>query len=243
VAARSVSPQTFTVREKVERAVAEVTKELGPPDIAIANVDGPGAGSFAEVSEKDFASSINKMAMSVVYVARAVLPHMRRHRRGRIIAINSMSAKEPESGRVMMALSRAAVVALSKSLSDEFAGDGITVNSVGMGWFRIDRMIGAFIATAERQRVTFDDVLSERIASLPAKRLGKPEGMAAVLAFPVLRGGRVHHGRVHQRRRRIPPQRLLNSSTPYGPPHPRFTRSWQPSQLRRSGGTACGNAE
>jgi 3-oxoacyl-[acyl-carrier protein] reductase len=173
----------FTVGEKVERAVAKVTEELGSPDIAIANVDGPGKGSFAEVSDDDFKRSINNMAMSVVYLARAVVPHMREQGWGRIIAINSMAAKEPEIGRVMVSPSRAAVVALNKSLSDEFACDGITVNSVGTGWFRTDRMMKAYSAAAEQQGVTLDDMLAELTAQFPTKRLGKPAEMAAVLAF------------------------------------------------------------
>jgi len=173
----------FTDGGQVERAVAKVTKELGSPDIAIANVDGPGAGSFDEVSDESFVKALSNMTMSVVYLARAVVPHMREQGWGRIIAMNSMGAKEPEGGRVMVSPARAAVVALNKSLSDELACDGITVNSIGTGWFSTDRMLAGYAARAEQRGVTLDEVLAELTATFPARRLGKPEEMAAVLAF------------------------------------------------------------
>jgi 3-oxoacyl-[acyl-carrier protein] reductase len=173
----------FTVGEEVQRAIGWVTKELGPPDIAIANVDGPGAGLFDEVPDEKFRAAVNNMTMSVVYLVRAVLPHMRVRHWGRIVALNSMAAKEPEAGRVLVSPSRAAVVGLCKSLADEVAADGITVNSVGTGWFHTDRMIRGYTVAAERRGVTLDTVLEELKASLPARRLGRPQEMAAVLAF------------------------------------------------------------
>jgi 3-oxoacyl-[acyl-carrier protein] reductase len=173
----------FTDGGQVERAVAKVTKELGSPDIAIANVDGPGPGSFDEVSDERFMRAMSDMTMSVVYLVRAIVPHMREQGWGRIIAINSVGAKEPETGRVMVNPSRAAVVALNKTLSDDFACDGITVNSIGTGWFSTDRMLNRYAAAAEQQGITLDDVLAELTAKFPAKRMGKPEEMAAVLAF------------------------------------------------------------
>jgi 3-oxoacyl-[acyl-carrier protein] reductase len=173
----------FTVREHVERTVAAITSSIGAPDIAIANVDGPGPGTFEEITDDAMITALRDMTMSVVYLARAVLPEMRHRRWGRIIAINSVGAKEPETGRALVNPSRAAVVAFCKTLSDDVARDGITVNTVGTGWFRTDRMLNRYQQAADARGVPLGDVVSELAEKFPAKRLGEPSEMAATLSF------------------------------------------------------------
>ena len=173
----------FTVREDVENAITTLTASLGSPDIAIVNVDGPGMGSFWDVADEDLTNALRNMTMGVVFVVRAVVPHMREQGWGRIVALNSVGAKEPEPGRVLVNPSRAAVVALNKTLSDEFARDGITVNTIGTGWFQTERMLNGYSMIAKQRGVSLDEVLAELCTTFPANRIGKPEEMAAVLAF------------------------------------------------------------
>ena len=173
----------LTTRDDVEQAVAAATDALGAPDIAVVNVDGPGKGNFAEVSDEAFALAMDRMTMSVVYVARAVLPSMQAQAWGRLVVLNSVGASEPQPERILVNPSRAAVVALNKSLSDEFARDGITVNTIATGWIGTDRMFRGLAAEAARRGVAPEDVLTELTNQFPARRIGLPEEMASVIAF------------------------------------------------------------
>jgi NAD(P)-dependent dehydrogenase (short-subunit alcohol dehydrogenase family) len=173
----------LTTRDDVERAVASVTDALGSLDIAVVNVDGPGKGNFSDVSDEAFALAMDRMTMSAVYVARAVLPRMKARGWGRMVVLNSVGASEPQPGRILVNPSRAAVVALNKSLSDEFAGDGITVNTIATGWIGTDRMYRGLSAEADQRGVALDDVVAELVQQFPARRIGLPEEMASVIAF------------------------------------------------------------
>jgi 3-oxoacyl-[acyl-carrier protein] reductase len=175
----------LTQRDDVESCIAAATAAFGPPDIAVANVDGPPPGLFFDVTDEAFGLAMNQMMMSVVYLCRAVVPEMRKRKWGRIVALNSVGAKEPprELAHVLVNPSRAAVVALNKSLSNEFAGDGITVNTIGTGFIGTDRMYRGFQAQADAKGSTLEQVVGDIEATIPANRVGKPSEIAATVAF------------------------------------------------------------
>jgi NAD(P)-dependent dehydrogenase (short-subunit alcohol dehydrogenase family) len=110
---------------------------------------------------------------------------MRAQKWGRIVNINSSSAKEPfrELAHILANTGRAAVVALNKSLSNEFAGDGVTINSIGTGYIGTDRMLGYFARVAEEKGLPVEAVQASLTASIPAGRVGRPEEMAGTIAF------------------------------------------------------------
>ncbi len=126
----------MTLKADIERAVRECTAAFGSPDIVVANVNGPPPGFFDEVSDEQFEEAVRSMTMSLVYLLRLALPHMKEKGWGRIVNMNSIGAKEPPRfpGHTLVNTGRAAAVVLAKSLSDEFAGFGITVNSIATGF-------------------------------------------------------------------------------------------------------------
>jgi 3-oxoacyl-[acyl-carrier protein] reductase len=175
----------LTVEEDVNRAIATCTETFGAPDIAIANVAGPGPGDFFDVSNEDFSIAFHQMALSMVYLARAVVPSMQQKKWGRIVNLNSGAAKEPPSElpHILANTARAAVVPLNKSLSNEFGKDGITVNTIATGWIGTDRLVGYYDRLAAERGVTAESLLSTLTANVPLRRIGKPEEMAGVIAF------------------------------------------------------------
>lgn len=176
----------LTVRADVERAVAVAGETFGsPPDIAVCNVSGPGTGNFDDVSDDDFRLAMDQMVMSMVYLCRAVLPHMKASRWGRIVNLNSYGAKEPPANlaHVLVNPSRAAVANLDKTLSNEFAGYGITINTIGTGFIGTARMFAYIDRVAAQSGITRDEVLATVTADTPSKRVGRPEEMAGLVAF------------------------------------------------------------
>jgi 3-oxoacyl-[acyl-carrier protein] reductase len=175
----------MTRKADIERAVAECEAAFGAPDIVIANVNGPPPGFFDEVSDEQFEEAVRSMTMALVYLLRRTLPHMKQQGWGRIINMNSIGAKEPPRfpGHALVNTGRAAAVALAKSVSDEFAGFGITVNSIGTGFIGTDRMLGYYDRMSAKTGVPRDELLKDLLASIPAGRIGRVEEIAATVAF------------------------------------------------------------
>jgi 3-oxoacyl-[acyl-carrier protein] reductase len=176
----------LTLEADVNRAVAAATDAFGTaPDIAVANVGGPKQGDFFDVTNDDFGQALHAMAMSMIYLARSVIPHMRQQRWGRIVALNSGAAKEPppELPHILANTSRAAVVTFNKSLANEFGRDGITVNTIATGYIATPRMQAYYDKLAVDRGVSADSLVAELTANVPARRIGTPEEMAGVIAF------------------------------------------------------------
>src|ERR1051326_5048063 len=101
------------------RALGKSTVELyGSVDICGANAGGPPAKPFAETTVEDWQAAVNLNFLSTVYFAREVLPLMRNQKWGRLIAITSVSAKQPMDGLILSNALRAGVTGLLKSLAN-----------------------------------------------------------------------------------------------------------------------------
>jgi 3-oxoacyl-[acyl-carrier protein] reductase len=176
----------LTHEEDVDRAVSAAVETFGSgPDIAVANVGGPKQGDFFDVTNDDFSDALHCMALSMIYLARAVLPHMREQRWGRIVTLNSGAAKEPppELPHILANTSRAAVVTLNKSLSNEFGRDGVTVNTIATGYIATPRMRAYYEKLAGDRGVSASTLVEQLTANVPVRRIGTPEEMAGVIVF------------------------------------------------------------
>lgn len=152
--------------------VAEAAKALaGPIDILVTNTGGPAAGSFESITAAAWQKGFDNLWMSTVESVLAVLPDMRERKWGRILAITSIAAREPQPGLVISNALRAGLLGLINSVSRDVAGDGITMNALLPGYTATDRMAELGVN---------DTTMGARI---PAGRIGKPEEFAALAAF------------------------------------------------------------
>jgi len=119
----------------------------------------------------------------VVHLVRAAVPAMKASRRGRIVNIASLSAKQPVDGLVLSNAFRPAIVGLAKTLAVELAGDGILVNTVCPGYTRTDRLEELAQHRARAAGTTPEQVLAELASSVPLRRVAEPAEFAAVVAF------------------------------------------------------------
>ncbi len=127
----------ITNADDVDRAVSEVTTAFGPPLIVIGQTKFNIPGDFADVTEPErYVDSFRSYTMSQIYLLHAVLPGMKEAGWGRFVHIGSATAKEPE-GAIHHAIANAtrpSTTGLLKTVADEYARFGITVNTVAPGW-------------------------------------------------------------------------------------------------------------
>jgi len=167
----------------VSRFVAAVVGKFGKVDICVTNAGGPPAKGFLAASLDDWQRAIAANFLSTVYFAREVIPHMQRKRWGRIIAITSITTKQPVADLVPSNAVRAAVVGLVKSLANEFGKDGILVNNVGPGFTATDRLKELARVRSAASGKTEQEILDAWAADAPLKRLGDPRELAETIIW------------------------------------------------------------
>lgn len=138
-------------------------------DILVNNAGGPPFASFESFSDEQWLAALELNFMSVVRCTRLALPAMKQAGWGRVINLLSISVKSVLANSVLSTASRLGVVGMSKLLADEVAPCGITVNNIATGIILTDRV---------RQMK-----LEHMAESIPARRLGRPEELGALVAF------------------------------------------------------------
>lgn len=167
----------------VHTFVDAVVEKFGAVDICVTNAGGPPAKGFMASSLEEWRKALDANFMSVVYFARAVIPHMQRKHWGRIITLTSISVKQPVPDLVLSNAARAAVVGLMKSLANEFGKDGITVNNVGPGYTATDRLKELAKARSASSGRSEDEIFAAWASDAALKRVGEPREVADAIVW------------------------------------------------------------
>lgn len=162
---------------------AEAVEHYGRVDILVNNAGGPPAGGFDDFSEDDWLQSVKLTLLSAQAMTRAVLPGMRQAGWGRIINMTSVSVKQPLPALILSNSIRAAVVGWAKSLADEVAGQGITVNNILPGWIKTERVDQLLEHRSKESGISVDEALAGIVANIPVGRIGRPEEFADLVVF------------------------------------------------------------
>lgn len=176
-------PADVSDGEQVEGLVEGVARSLGRLDILFCNAGGPPAGPFRDLPAGAWQSALELNLLSTIHLCRAAVPHMRRSQWGRIVCLTSVAAKQPLPGLILSTTARAGVLGFAKSLADDVATDGITVNVVCPGYILTQRSQDLLALRAEREGRPAADVGAELERQIPAGRLGRPDEVGAVVAF------------------------------------------------------------
>jgi len=166
-----------------ERVMATARQLYGPPTILVANGGGPPAMPAVDAGADDLDAACRLLLLPVQRLLRAVLPGMREAGWGRVVAITSIAVLEPQPGLVLSNALRAAVTGYLKSVADEVAADGVTVNSVCPGFTATERLDELARTMAQRQGVAPEAVMADWAERAPVGRLLRPEEVAAAVAF------------------------------------------------------------
>jgi 3-oxoacyl-[acyl-carrier protein] reductase len=171
--------------DDVSRAVQSGIEKFGRIDILVTNAGGPPAGRFEDLSREMWETATRLTLDSVLELTRAVLPGMKERRWGRILNITSIAAKQPVDNLILSNSLRAAVTGFARTLANEVATDGITVNNILPGYTRTERVEDLALATASREGISTTEANGRWEAEIPMKRLGEPREFAALAAFLV----------------------------------------------------------
>lgn len=151
--------------------------------ILINNTGGPPGGSLLDAGLDDFMNAISAHLFCNHILAQALIPGMKKVKYGRIINIISTSVKEPIKGLGVSNTTRGAVASWAKTLSNEVASFGITVNNVLPGFTNTGRLKQIIDSKAEKTNVSDEIIIKEMLSIVPADRFAEPEEVASLIAF------------------------------------------------------------
>ena len=153
-------------------AFAKAKAEHGPIDVLVNNAGITKDRVFLKMTRQDWDEVIDTNLNSMFNVTKQVLPDMVERGWGRIVQISSVNGNKGQAGQTNYSAAKACIHGFTMALAQEMATKGVTVNTVSPGY------IGTDMVKAIRP-----DVLEKIIATVPVKRLGKPEEIASIVAW------------------------------------------------------------
>ncbi len=172
-----------TVLSDISRMVREVRGRFGRIDILINNAGGPRVGGFEEVGPEAWEEAFRLNLRSAVLLCREILPEMKERRWGRIVNMASISVKQPIEGLILSNSIRAGVAGFAKTLATECAPFNVLVNTVCPGYTRTERLTELAEMRARKSGVSTQEIIERMEEATPARRIGRPEEVADLVAF------------------------------------------------------------
>jgi 3-oxoacyl-[acyl-carrier protein] reductase len=172
----------FAHPEQVRQVITAIVA-TNPIHILVNNTGGPPPGPAAEAAEEAFLAAFNQHLICNQILVKAVLPGMKEAAYGRIINIISTSVRIPVKNLGVSNTIRGAVASWAKTLSNELAQFGITVNNVLPGYTKTQRLESLIANNAAKRSVGTGVIEEEMLQEIPAKRFGESAEVAAMAAF------------------------------------------------------------
>ena len=169
--------------DQIKNLVDKTINQFGRIDILIHNAGGPPSGPIEKITTKDWSNSIDLNLMSFIKSSELIIPYMKKQNYGKIIAITSVSVKQPLNNLVLSNTTRLGIVGFAKTLSNEYAKYNILVNVVCPGPTLTDRMKQLINTTVQNTGQTFEEVEKTWVDKIPLGRLGEPEELANLVVF------------------------------------------------------------
>jgi len=165
------------------RIADQARSALGSVDILVLNAGGPPTVDPAGTDREGWQRAFQLLAITPIELATLLLPGMREMRWGRVVAILSSGVRQPIPDLVYSNAGRGALMAWLKTTARAVAADGVTVNGVLPGRIETPRIDSLDRGRAERTGETVDAVRAAHVATIPAGRYGRPEELAACVAY------------------------------------------------------------
>jgi 3-oxoacyl-[acyl-carrier protein] reductase len=164
-----------------ERFLQRVVARFGRLDILVNNAGRPAAMSFDRADEAVWREALAVQLRGAMYCTRLALPYMRQQGGGRIINLTDVGGTQAEAGWAPAGVTRAAGVALTKALAQEYAADGILVNAICVGRIKSAQWTRRW--QAHTSHLTLDEYYAKAGEAIPLQRLGEAEDVADLICF------------------------------------------------------------
>lgn len=168
---------------ETEEFIRLAEERAGHIDICVTNAGGPPATVFADTDLDMFRQAFELNALSAIRLAKLVLPGMRERKWGRIINVTSISVKQPVEGLLLSNTVRAGLTGWAKTVSNEVAADGVTVNNVAPGYTLTERQDELAEVRARALGKTKQETIESWASQTPIRRMARAEEIAAAIAF------------------------------------------------------------
>lgn len=169
--------------DDVDRMTRAAFDRFGRIDILVTNAGGPPSAKFESITDEMWRNAVDLTLMSAINLTSRVIPGMKERKWGRVINVTSIAVKQPIDGLMLSNSLRAAVTGFARTLANEVAAHGITVNNILPGYTRTERVEQLASARANREGITTDSARAEWESQIPMRRLGEPREFAALAAF------------------------------------------------------------
>jgi len=176
-------PADLTEPAEAARVVQAARDAFGHVDVLVTNTGGPPPGTFEALSQAQWSAAVRQNLDSVLNLVRPVLPDMKARRWGRIVNVTSISVKQPIDNLILSNSVRAAVTGFARTLANEVAPHGITVNNVMPGYTATERVEDLAAELSGPRGLTPAQVKAGWEAQIPMGRLGRPRELTAAVAF------------------------------------------------------------
>jgi len=153
-------------------AFTKSVAEHGSIDVLVNNAGITKDRMFLKMSPEDWKAVIDTNLSSMFYVTKQVVPGMVEKGWGRIIQISSVNGEKGQAGQTNYSAAKAGMHGFTMALAQEVASKGVTVNTVSPGYIGTDMV-----------RAIKPEVLEKIVATIPVKRLGRPEEIGAIVAW------------------------------------------------------------
>jgi 3-oxoacyl-[acyl-carrier protein] reductase len=176
----------------VTPVAADITTEEGrsavlaacpDPDILVNNAGGPPPGDFRDWDRDIWIKALDANMLSAIFMIRATVDRMIERRFGRVVNVTSATVKAPNDVLGLSNGARAGLTGFVAGLSRQTVQHNVTVNNLLPGPFLTDRIISNTRFRAEKAGKTFEEMLAERKAENPAKRIGDPGEFGDACAY------------------------------------------------------------
>jgi 3-oxoacyl-[acyl-carrier protein] reductase len=167
----------------INRLLEDVRQSLGDPEILVTNAGGPPPGTYATTALGEYEKALHLNLMSAVHLIHGVVPAMQTKGWGRIIAITSISVKQPIGTLLLSNMARAGLTGFLKTVATELAPEGITVNALLPGIHKTSRIDQLAQHRAEQENKSAQEIIGEMMADNVSRSIGDPSDFGAAAAF------------------------------------------------------------
>lgn len=168
----------------IRAAVEETVDAFGGLDVLVTNHGGPPAENIAETDRETLSDAFEMVVQSTYTLVESALPHLR-DGGGSVAHVVSASARQSPPNHVVSNTTRPGIYGLSKTLSNDYADEGIRSNCVCPRGVMTERIEYKIRTLADREGISYEEAKRRREEELPVKRLGQPAEFAKAVAFLV----------------------------------------------------------